>query len=67
MKSICETASKKYPGLYSVCSTVADGMSSITTKLDKQIDEALENDNFELVEELQQRQADLREELDEYA
>jgi len=39
MKSICETASKKYPGLYSVCSTVADGMSSITTKLDKQIDE----------------------------
>lgn len=39
MKSICKTASDKYPGLHSVCSNVANGMSSITTELHKQLDE----------------------------
>jgi palmitoyl-protein thioesterase len=39
MQSLCKTASTKYPGLYSVCSNVANGISSITTVLDKQIEE----------------------------
>jgi len=39
MRSLCDTASGKYPGLHVVCSTVADGAASITTTLDKQIDE----------------------------
>ena len=39
MKSICKTASDKYPGLHSVCSNVANGMSSIATELHKQLDE----------------------------
>jgi palmitoyl-protein thioesterase len=39
MQSLCKTASTKYPGMYSVCSNVANGLSSIMTVLDKQLDE----------------------------
>eukprot|EP01048_Picozoa_sp_COSAG05_P025522 COSAG05_NODE_6529_length_943_cov_0.727488_1_plen_139_part_10 len=39
MKSLCKTASDKYPGMHSVCSNVANGMSSITTELHKQVQE----------------------------
>lgn len=39
MKSICATVPKKYPGMYTVCSNVADGAASIATRLDKQIEE----------------------------
>lgn len=39
MKSICASVTKKYPGTYSKCLTVADGSASIFTVLDKQLDE----------------------------
>lgn len=39
MKSLCGSVAQKYPGTYSVCLTVADGISSITQNLDKQLDE----------------------------
>ena len=34
-----QAVGKKYPGVYSKCLTVADGVSSITTILSKQLDE----------------------------
>jgi len=37
MKSICATVPKKYPGMFVLCSTTADGASSITQRLPKQL------------------------------
>ena len=39
MQSLCETATNVYPGLYVVCSNVANGLASITTPLAEQVDE----------------------------
>jgi len=39
MKSICKSVTKKYPGTYSKCSNVANGMTSITQTLEKQLEE----------------------------
>jgi len=37
MKSICATVPKKYPGTFVLCSTTADGMKSIFTKMPDQV------------------------------
>lgn len=39
MKSICATVPKKYPGAFVLCSTTADGVSSITTRMPKQLED----------------------------
>ena len=39
MKSICATVPNKYPGQYVLCSTTADGTSSIFTSMEKQLEE----------------------------
>ena len=38
MKSICKTVGEKYPGIFTLCSTTADGIASITTKMSKQVE-----------------------------
>jgi len=37
MRSICATVGKKYPGKFTLCSTTADGSSSIFTSMPKQL------------------------------
>ena len=39
MKSICATVPAKYPGAFVLCSTTADGVASITTKMPKQLEQ----------------------------
>eukprot|EP00469_Lotharella_globosa_P008009 CAMPEP_0167785694 /NCGR_PEP_ID=MMETSP0111_2-20121227/8369_1 /TAXON_ID=91324 /ORGANISM="Lotharella globosa, Strain CCCM811" /LENGTH=323 /DNA_ID=CAMNT_0007676973 /DNA_START=51 /DNA_END=1022 /DNA_ORIENTATION=- len=39
MKSLCNTVSAKYPGIFTLCSTTADGAASITTKMDQQLED----------------------------
>ena len=38
MKSICKTVGEKYPGIFTLCSTTADGVESITMKMSKQVE-----------------------------
>jgi len=38
MKSICKTVGEKYPGIFTLCSTTADGALSITQKMPKQVE-----------------------------
>eukprot|EP00656_Telonema_subtile_P011409 TRINITY_DN1564_c0_g1_i1.p1 TRINITY_DN1564_c0_g1~~TRINITY_DN1564_c0_g1_i1.p1 ORF type:complete len:353 (-),score=98.16 TRINITY_DN1564_c0_g1_i1:341-1399(-) len=38
MKSICATVGKKYPGKFTLCSTTAEGVASITTSMPKQLE-----------------------------
>jgi len=37
MKSICATVGKKYPGIFTLCSTTADGTASIFNTMQKQL------------------------------
>ena len=39
MQSLCQTVRDAFPGIYVVCSNVANGLSSITTPLADQVDE----------------------------
>lgn len=39
MKSICGTVSTKYPGMFVLCSTTADGAKSISTKMPEQLEQ----------------------------
>lgn len=38
MKSICKTVGEKYPGTYTLCSTTADGLFSITDSMPSQVE-----------------------------
>lgn len=39
MRSLCASVTKKFPGTYSVCLDVANGMAGITEAMDKQLEE----------------------------
>ncbi len=39
MKSICATVGEKYPGIFTLCSTTADGVASITTRMPEQVEQ----------------------------